>query len=118
MLSDQEIFQGSHMAKEFDVLERPGNPQSSDLIGAQLRQIVPGKHDCALRRLVKATDTIEDRRLASAIRADQAMNDPLRDGEGHVIDSFETTKMHREVLNLKVGHVSFLLSPRHPRMTR
>jgi hypothetical protein len=46
-------------------------------------------------------DEVEEGRLAGAVRADQARDRPVRDGEGDVVDGGDPTEAPRQAANLE-----------------
>src|SRR2546426_12354911 len=73
---------------------------------------MPGKGDASMCGLVEPADAVEHRGLASTIGPDQAMNGPFLDLKRDIVNGFESTKVHGEMLDRKMRHSSFLDVPR------
>jgi hypothetical protein len=74
------------------VLERPGETGSTAPIGTPAGDVSSFELDGAARRQVEAADDVDERRLAGAVRADQADDLPAAKLEGDVpqrVDALE-----------------------------
>ena len=69
----QHVLEHGHVGEQADVLERPRDAELRDLIRLLAVDARPVEMDFAFGRLVQARQQVEDRRLARAVRADQAV---------------------------------------------
>ena len=83
-----------HAVEEPDVLERARHPELRHLVRRQpAGSRLPSKRTIARGRLVDAGEHVEERRLAGAVRADQADDRALRDGEVDVVHGDEAAEL-------------------------
>src|SRR5471032_1175831 len=89
-----------HVLEHADALEHAGalkgsrQAQGRDLVRFQIIQRRSAVADLALSRSQEARDYVEGRRLASAVRADQANDLAFVHDKTHVRDRDETAKMN------------------------
>ena len=95
--ADEDVLEDGHRPEEVDVLERPRDAPPHDLVrrGAQQRRAV--ELDLAGVRRVEPRDDVEHRRLARAVRADQARDDAPVDVEGDAVESDDAAEPQRDV---------------------
>ena len=95
--ADEDVLEDGHRTEQVDVLERPGDAPPHDLVrrGAQQRRAV--ELDLAGIRRVEPRDDVEHRRLARAVRADQARHDAPVDVEGDAVQSHDAAEPQRDV---------------------
>ena len=74
-----DVLERRHGAEEADVLERAADPERRDLVLRQSGDLVAVEDDLAGGRRVDAGEHVEERRLAGAVRADQAVIEPRGD---------------------------------------
>src|SRR6516162_4569705 len=87
--------------EEPSVLERSPESQARPDIGAQARDVVPAQNDPALLGDSRATDEIEQRRLASAVRTDDAEDLALVQRYTHVRDGSDPTERSGKACHLQ-----------------
>ena len=105
MHPDEDVLECGHVLEEPDVLEGAADPALGDRVRRLPRQVLTGEDDLPLRRLVHAGDHVEERRLAGAVRADQADDRALRDHEVDVRHGDEAAELLAHPDRLEdVGH--------------
>ena len=82
-----------HRAEEPDVLERAADAERRDLVLREPGDVAPVEDDLARRRRVGAGEHVEERRLAGAVRADQARDRAAREPEVDVGDGDEAAEL-------------------------
>ncbi len=92
------VLERGHVLEEADVLERPPDAELRDPVGRLVRDVVAVELDHARRRLVDAREHVEERRLARAVRADQADDRLARDDEVDVVDGDEAAELLAHLL--------------------
>ena len=70
--ADEDVLEHGHRREELDVLERPRDPAADDAVRRRVQQRLPSKIELAGVGPVEPRDHVERRRLAGAVRADQA----------------------------------------------
>ena len=124
---DLDIVEHRHGLEQADVLERAGNAGLHDLIGLLAVELLAAEVKCALRRRIHAGEQVEDRRLAGAVRADEAHELALMDLHIEVRHGLQAAERDAEVLRFEhngsgIGHASappflalaFFFSARRP----
>ena len=81
MKAGHDIFERRKLLEQPNFLERARDAMARALIGPQLRNVAPAKHDRAGIGLVDAAQKVEQRRLAGAIGADDGEYGSGFDGE-------------------------------------
>ena len=76
MPTQEQIVNDTHMAKELDILERSGDPQTGDLVRSFVEDRLSLKKDVSLGRLIDPVDAIEERSLPRTIGANDRMDLP------------------------------------------
>ncbi len=101
---DEHVLEHRHRAEELDVLERPRDALAHDLERGLLEerrsveQHVPGV------RLVETRDDVERRRLAGAVRPDEARDVALLDVERDAVEGDDSAEAQGDVPYLEEGH--------------
>jgi hypothetical protein len=72
MATDQDVVAHRHSLEQGKILKRPTDAETSNPMARQLQQRFACEVNCARASLIQATQTIEERRLAGAVRTDQA----------------------------------------------
>ena len=68
----QHVLEHGHLWKDLDELERPGDAAAIDLIGGEPRDVLALEPHLPARWPQHAGDAVEERRLAGAVRPDDA----------------------------------------------
>src|SRR4029450_8157087 len=89
----EDVLERGHVLEQPDVLERPADPPLGDRVRRLAGDLVAVEDDHAPGRLVDAGDHVEERRLAGAVRADQADDRALGDGEVYAGDGDEPAEL-------------------------
>ncbi len=90
-----DVVEHRHVAEQADVLERARDPQPGDPLRLRPRSSCR-RSGCPLGRRVDAGHHVEDRRLARAVRADQAVErGPARISSVERLDGREAAEAHR-----------------------
>src|ERR1700722_12911811 len=108
--TDQQIFHRGDIAKQSDVLVGAADSGCRDAIGRQSIHTLAAKPNLAGGYLQILHDTIEDGRLAGAVRTDDAVYGALLDIEVQSAEGDETAKALRQ----PVGRQDRLLRPPRP----
>src|SRR5579872_3955219 len=87
MIAHQNIFQDRHIVEQANILKRPGNPLTDNAVGSQASQGLPRQTDLARTDPVEASNEIKNRRLARAIRADNADDLARHNFQADIFDS-------------------------------
>ena len=106
--ADEHVLEHGHRAEQLDVLERARDPAPDDPVRRRAQQALAVEDDLALVRLVQPRDQVEERRLAGAVRADQADDLALADVERDVVDRDDPAEPPRHVLDREQGHAETL----------
>src|SRR5919204_5372721 len=77
----QQVFERAHARKDAHLLERATHAQARHAVGGGVGEIAPAEHHTPRVGGKVAGDAIEERRLARAVRADQAHELAALDGE-------------------------------------
>ena len=83
-------------------LERPPQAPARAPVVGHPQQVLAERRDRADGRLDEAAEDVEERRLAGAVRADQAAGAAGED-DAHVVDRRDAGEAHREALDLDHG---------------
>src|SRR5262249_60014210 len=70
--ADGDIVAHRQLLERLDDLERPRDAHAADLVAGRARDVAPLEEDPARRRLVEPGDAVHERRLAGAVRPDDA----------------------------------------------
>src|SRR5581483_6290607 len=110
---DQHVLQGGHVVEQPDVLKRPGDAACGDLVGRQIGDVGAVEVDPAAVQRVDPGDEVEERGLASAVRADHRDDRAARDREVDLVDGDEAAEDLGDFLGLEkhVGHTGVRTSP-------
>ena len=81
-----------------------GTPAADDPVRRRAQQALAVEGDLALVRLVQPGDQVEERRLARAVRADQADDLALAGVKRDVVDGDDPAEPPRHVLNREQDH--------------
>src|SRR5262249_27157877 len=90
--------------EQANVLERPREAETCDVLGWQLADIAAVEQDASTAQLEQAGDHVDDRGLACAVRADQPGDPARRNSHGQVLDRLHAEAMPRHAVELKLGH--------------
>src|SRR5207237_10332683 len=91
--------------EEAYVLEGARDAAPRNLVGAQAVQTLPLKKYVTRRRLIDSGQKVEDRRLARAVRPDEAVNLPPLDGHVQVVDGDEAAQADPGLVGAQDGFV-------------
>src|SRR3990172_3513032 len=92
MLAHQDVFQRGQVGEQPDVLIGAGDAQLGDPVGGEPFQMVAVEEDLAGLRLVETGDTVEEGRLARAVRADDAVDGAFLDFQIKVVDGSQAAE--------------------------
>ena len=104
----ERVLERRHGAEEADVLERAADAERGDLVLRQPGDVLAVEHDLARRRRVGARQHVEERRLARAVRPDQARDRAARHDEVDVLDGDEPAELLAHAARLEqqvVAHI-------------
>ena len=109
--SHHHVLADGQAGEEADALQRPGDPQRGQPVGADPVKRLPAPAHRARRRLDEAADDVEQRRLAGAVGADDAEHLALRDLERDAVQRGDAAKRHRDLAHRELA--AGLLLRRH-----
>src|SRR5215211_3056980 len=110
--ADEDVVEHRHALKQLDVLERPGDAEPDDGVGGDAEDVLARERDAAGVRRVEASDHVERRRLARAVRADQPRDLALVERERHVVESNNAAEASRDRVDLEQRHARDLRESR------
>ncbi len=90
-----------HVQEQAQRLERARNPSACDLVGIETEKRLTLEQDLAFLRRVDPGDHVEERRLAGAVRADDADDLAFADDEVEPVEAPEPTEGERDALYLE-----------------
>jgi hypothetical protein len=96
MRADAHVLAHRHGRKQSDVLERSRNAERGELMPRAAQQRTSVEHDRSCARIIEARDAIEERRLAGAVRTNQAADRPAGDLEGDIIERGHAAEPDRQ----------------------
>src|ERR671936_380134 len=107
--SDKHVLKGRHLLEEANVLKRASDTALRNRMRWKAGDVLVVENDASARRLVDAGEHVEERRLASAVRPDQADRRLARNCEVDVVDGEQSAEFlpqrtcHEDAA---VGHAS------------
>ena len=90
---------------EREVLERAGDPEAGDAVGRYREQVLAVEGDRARERAVDPAEAVEHRRLAGAVRPDEAHDLALVDREAQTVERDDAPEADRHVTYIEQPHV-------------
>jgi len=90
---DEDVLLRRHLPEQADVLEGPADAELGDRVRRLAGQVVAVEEDLARGRPVDPREHVEERRLARAVRPDQADDALPRDREVHVVHRDEAAEL-------------------------
>ena len=102
--ADEHVLEHGHRPEELDVLERARDTLAHDLVRGCLEDRRAVEQHLAGVRPVQARDDVEGRRLAGAVRPDQAGDVPFLDLERHAVERDDSAEAQGDVPYLEEGH--------------
>jgi len=92
MSAQKQIVNDIHVAKEFNVLKRPGNAKARYLMGSFVEQGMAVKKNISLGWLIDPADAVKQRGLPCTIGADHGMDLPPSDLHVDLLQRDNATK--------------------------
>jgi hypothetical protein len=86
MAADQDVLQHRHGAEETEILEGAADAERGDAVARRLEQRDALELDGPLVELIEPAEAVEQRRLARAVRADEAADLAALDVEGDAVE--------------------------------
>jgi hypothetical protein len=99
MCAHPDVVEDRHRRKERDVLERPRDSQPDDPVRRRVEQVLAHEHHAPRLRPVQARDDVERRRLACAVRTDQAHDLALVGVERDAVERDDAAEARGDVLD-------------------
>src|SRR5664279_3485815 len=103
---DHDVLEDRQAREGFDDLERPGETAATDLVRLEAVDPLALEEDLSGRERKIAVDEIEDRRLAGAVRPDEAEEVAFFDRERHVADGLEAAEPLRDAPEFEEAHAT------------
>ena len=94
--ADAHVLAHRHGRKQGDVLERPRDAEGGELMPGAAGERPAVERDRPRARIIETRDAIEERRLAGAVRANQAADRAAGDLEGHVLERGHAAEPDRQ----------------------
>ena len=95
------VVENAKAAEEPDVLERPRDAPRRDDVGFQPRDGSTAERDGAFGGCIDPRDDVKHRRLARAVRADEADQLALAHAQVHAGNGREAAEAHRAALEIE-----------------
>ena len=102
--ADEHVLEHGHRPEELDVLERARDALAHDLVRGCLEDRRAVEQHLAGVRPVEPRDDVEGRRLAGAVRPDQAGDVSFLDVERHAVERDDSAEAQGDVPYLEEGH--------------
>jgi hypothetical protein len=99
VLRHHDVLEDRHVCEQPDVLERPGDPSSRDLVGVESDQRLAFEDDVTFGRLDHAGDHVEERCLACAVGPDNRDDLALVDVKVEVLQGVEATEGDAQIVD-------------------
>ncbi len=105
LAGEDQVFAHGQFGEHLQQLEGAADAEAIELRGAQARDRAAIDGDGALGRVELAEDAVEQRRLARAVRADQAEDLAAADVEGDAVDGFDAAEVLLDAADFEDGRV-------------
>ena len=105
MGADAHVVEHRKIGKQRDVLEGAADADLGDLVRRTRQDARAFHQDIAGTRLIEPGETVEQRRLAGAVRPDQAEDCALMHVEGHAIQRDDAAEHDADVANREQGSI-------------
>src|SRR2546426_6959998 len=119
---DEEVLQRRELGEDADQLEGPPDPLLGDLPGLEPVDAPAAKDHATLVATLHARDAVEERRLARAVGADQAVDPARLEPERDAVHGGDAAEALLEALDLEHGRrhqiVSYAVDREHRRRPR
>jgi hypothetical protein len=103
MAAEHDVLAHAHGPEQRQVLKGPADAEGGDAVGRRLHQRAALETDRAFAERVEAREAVEERRLAGAVRSDEADDAAAADGEGHLVQRRDAAEADRDVGDLEQG---------------
>src|SRR5690349_1297778 len=103
MTADHHVFERGQIGEKTDVLERARDSRSRDLIGPEALEPFAVEDESAVVRRGHAGEHVEERRLAGAVRADQAVDRALLERKRDLAQRLQAAKALADAGRLQQG---------------
>jgi hypothetical protein len=97
MAADHDVLQHRHAAEEAEILEGAADAERGDAVARRLRQASPLEENTAAIEAVEPAEAVEERRLARAVRSDEAADLPGFDREGDAVERDDPAEADRDI---------------------
>lgn len=108
---EEQVLDHRHLGEQLNVLERAGDAELSDEVGAMPHDRLALPVDVALLGSVHLGDGVEDRRLSCAVRTDDRKKLTLINVETHVMDGSDATKPQGDAVGFEDVFAHDLIFP-------
>ena len=95
-----QVFHRSQPSIKLNILKRPTYAKSGNLVRSELGDSLPFEVDFSLLRLIESVYAIQNARLPSTIRSDNAKDLPFLDIETYLVKGSNTSKAEIKAFNL------------------
>ena len=106
MGADANVVEHRKIGKQRDVLEGAADADFGDPVRRARQDARAFHQDIAGARLIESGETVEQRRLAGAVRSDQAEDCALVHVKGHAIQRDDAAEHDADVANREQGSIS------------
>ena len=100
---DHDVLEHGQRREEREVLERPPDAERRDAMGRQPEDRAAVEADVASVGRVEAAQAVEERRLAGAVRADEADDGAALDVEAEPVEGDDAAEVNREIAHAQQG---------------
>jgi hypothetical protein len=101
--ADADIVRHRHIRKQRHVLERAADADVADLVRRLGENALTFDQDVAFAGLIEPAETVEERRLARAVRTDQTQDLALAHVEGDAVQRDDAAEHDADVANGEQG---------------
>jgi ABC-type dipeptide/oligopeptide/nickel transport system ATPase component len=101
---EHQVLEHGHAGEPACDLEGAGETGTAKALRTPARHLGAGKAHAARLRPQSAGDRVEERRLSGAVRADEARDPALLDGESRAVERRDPSEVHPQLVDLQEGH--------------
>ena len=106
MGADANVVEHRQIGKQRDVLEGAADADLGDPVRRARQDAYAFHQDIAGARLIESGEAVEQRRLAGAVRSDQAEDCALVHVKGHAVQRDDAAEHDADVANREQGSIS------------
>ncbi len=100
----QDVLSDGEGAEQFEVLERPGDPQVGPQVGRQRGDVPPVEDDSAADRAGESAHDVEQRGLAASVRSDEPGDLAGRGRDADILQSRQPAEADGDAVKFQERH--------------